>query len=76
MSERADDNEAMFQVLVNDEGQHSLWSEFSPVPQGWTRVFGPEKRSACLEYVGQNWTDMRPRSLVAAMEAAAAQQTH
>jgi MbtH protein len=57
-------------VLVNDEGQHSLWPEFAEIPAGWTRVFGPGSRQDALEYVEQNWTDMRPASLVRAMAAA------
>jgi MbtH protein len=63
-----DDQEATFAVLVNDEGQHSLWLDFATVPAGWQVAFGPAERQACLDYVTANWTDMRPRSLVEAME--------
>lgn len=66
----AEDGE--FQVLVNDEEQHSLWPTFAPVPDGWRAVFGPDGRAACLAYVEENWTDMRPRSLREAMAADAA----
>ncbi len=38
-------------------------------PAGWRVVFGEESRAACVEYVEQNWTDMRPKSLRDAMEA-------
>jgi MbtH protein len=55
-------------VLVNHEGQHSLWPEFAEVPAGWTIHHGPDTRDACLAYVEENWTDMRPKSLIAAME--------
>jgi MbtH protein len=65
-----EDDEADYLVLVNDEGQHSLWPAFAEVPAGWNQVFGPALRPASLEYVEQNWTDMRPNSLVTAMEAA------
>lgn len=61
-----DDEDGTFQVLVNDEEQHSLWPVFKPVPEGWTVAFGGDAgttRQACLEYVEQHWTDMRPRSL-------------
>ncbi|GAA2661132.1 MULTISPECIES: MbtH family protein [Nonomuraea] len=67
-----DDPEGRFLVLVNDEGQHSLWPSFAEVPAGWQTVFGEEARDACLEYVERNWTDLRPRSLVEAMEAGGA----
>jgi MbtH protein len=57
-------------VLVNDENQHSLWPSFAEVPAGWTVAHGPESRQSCLDYVERNWTDMRPKSLIEAMEAA------
>ncbi|QRK93573.1 MbtH family protein [Saccharopolyspora erythraea] len=58
-----EDPEGRYLVLRNDEDQHSLWPAFVEVPQGWTQVFGPEGREACVDYVEQNWTDLRPRSL-------------
>ncbi|MFD4636959.1 MbtH family protein [Lentzea sp. NPDC058436] len=64
-----DESHGEFHVLVNDEGQHSLWPVFAEVPQGWTVVLANESRKACVDYVETNWTDMRPASLVAAMNA-------
>ena len=58
-----EDTESEYLVLVNDEDQHSLWPVFAEVPTGWRTVFGPGGRTAALEYVESNWTDMRPRSL-------------
>ncbi|MCE0766773.1 MbtH family protein [Pseudonocardia kujensis] len=58
-----DDAEGVFRVLVNDEEQHSLWPDFAEIPSGWRSVFGPDGREACLAYVEENWTDLRPRSL-------------
>ncbi|WP_103341354.1 MbtH family protein [Amycolatopsis sp. CA-126428] len=63
-----DDPDGEFVALVNDEGQYSLWPTFSPVPAGWTTDFGPDRRDACLAHIERTWTDMRPRSLVLAME--------
>ncbi|MEJ8672958.1 MbtH family protein [Streptomyces sp. MS1.AVA.1] len=63
-----EDNEARFQVLVNDEGQHSLWPVFAEVPDGWTVAHPNDTRQACLAYVDKAWTDMRPRSLAKAMD--------
>ncbi|MGH3244512.1 MAG: MbtH family protein [Spirillospora sp.] len=65
-----DDPEGRFLVLVNDEGQHSLWPSFADVPAGWTIAFGEDSREACLRYVEENWTDLRPRSLAEAMDTA------
>ncbi|MBX6389089.1 MAG: MbtH family protein [Frankia sp.] len=67
-----DDPDGTFLVLVNDEGQHSLWPSFAQVPAGWTQVFGPSSRQEALDYVEANWTDLRPRSLVEAMGEAGA----
>lgn len=68
MTNPFEDETAIFHVLVNDEGQHSLWPAFVPVPDGWTVRLGSESRSACLDYINQNWTDMRPNSLIEAMD--------
>ena len=62
--ERAD---IRYFVLVNDEGQHSLWPETVEVPAGWRTVFGAEMRDACLSHIEQSWTDIRPASLVERM---------
>ncbi|WP_276599397.1 cytochrome P450 [Nannocystis sp. SCPEA4] len=54
-----------FSVLVNDEGQHSLWPSSVDVPAGWSVVHGPDTRDGARRWVDEHWTDMRPRSLVA-----------
>ncbi len=48
-------------VLVNDEGQHSLWPDDIDVPEGWQTVHRGTQ-AGCLEHIAQQWTDMRPRS--------------
>ncbi|WP_326741380.1 MbtH family protein [Streptomyces sp. NBC_01732] len=63
-----DDPEGRFLVLVNDEGQHSLWPSFAEVPGGWTIAFDENGREACLDYIETQWTDLRPRSLAAATD--------
>lgn len=65
-----DDETGRFLVLLNDEEQYSLWPAFAEVPEGWRIVFGEDSRTACVEYVDQNWSDMRPKSLREAMAAA------
>jgi len=52
-----------FVVLINDEGQHSLWPVSAATPVGWTVVHGADNRQSCLEFIDRAWTDMRPRSL-------------
>ncbi|AKS31976.1 MbtH family protein [Mycolicibacterium goodii] len=58
-----DDDNGSFFVLINDEEQHSLWPSFADVPAGWQVVFGEASRADCLEFIEQNWTDIRPKSL-------------
>lgn len=71
MTNPFDDESGVFLVLVNDEGQHSLWPRFADVPAGWTAAFGPDSRAACLAHIETNWTDLRPKSLIAATEGPA-----
>ena len=58
-----DDDSVSFLVLVNDEEQHSLWPIFAKIPAGWRAAFGEADRAACLDYIEEHWTDIRPRSL-------------
>jgi MbtH protein len=62
-----DDDNGTYLVLANAENQHSLWPAAIAVPEGWTVVHDSDTRNACVEYVEEHWTDMRPASLVAAM---------
>nr|QVT76740.1 MbtH family protein [Streptomyces sp.] len=68
MTNPFDDPDATYLVLVNDEGQHSLWPAFAEVPAGWTIAHEQDTRQACLDHIEANWTDMRPKSLIEAME--------
>src|ERR1043165_4552398 len=67
-----EDPDARYLVLINDEGQHSLWPVFADVPDGWKVIFGEDGRQECLDFIEKNWTDMRPNSLIRQMEADAA----
>ena len=58
-----DDPDGVFSVLVNDEGQYSLWPAFAEVPEGWQVELSDASQAAALEYVNEHWTDMRPKSL-------------
>jgi MbtH protein len=62
-----DDPEGRYLVLINDEGQHSLWPTFADVPSGWTVALPETDRQSALTYIEQNWIDLRPRSLIEAM---------
>jgi MbtH protein len=68
MSNPFEDDDGTYLVLVNDEGQYSLWPSFAEIPAGWTVAKSEDTRQPCLDYINETWTDMRPRSLVEAME--------
>ncbi|MEU6370191.1 MbtH family protein [Streptomyces sp. NPDC046931] len=61
--------EGKFLVLLNEEEQYSLWPGFIEVPEGWRVVLDETDRQACLDFIEENWTDMRPKSLRDAMDA-------
>ncbi|MFH9295127.1 MbtH family protein [Streptomyces sp. NPDC017520] len=69
MTNPFEDEDGAYLVLVNDEGQHSLWPAFAEVPGGWTVAHPQDSRQACLDYVERNWTDLRPKSLIESMAA-------
>ncbi len=67
-----ENDEAAYFVLVNEENQHSIWPAFAEIPAGWKIVHGEGDRQGCLDYINNNWTDMRPKSLADAMDSASA----
>ena len=56
------DSRGVFVVLINDQGQYSLWPTAAEIPAGWSIACEQNSRNACIEYISKNWTDMRPRS--------------
>lgn len=64
MTNPFEDENGTYQVLVNDENQHSLWPTWIDVPAGWSVVFGEETRQKCLSYIEDHWTNIRPASLI------------
>ncbi len=70
-----EDDEGQFLVLVNNEGQYSLWPASADRPPGWKRVFGSDGREPCLTFIEREWTDMRPWSLRDFMDEAPVRRT-
>lgn len=64
MTNPFDRQDGTFHVLINDEGQYSLWPAFLDIPPGWSAALESGSRQSCLDYVDSHWTDMRPKSLV------------
>jgi MbtH protein len=67
MSNPFDNQEGRFVVLINDEGEHSLWPTFIAVPSGWSVILPECDREICLGYIRQHWVDMRPASLITSL---------
>ena len=57
------DDNINYQVLVNSEGQYSLWPADKEVPAGWEPDGTVGTKEECTAHVDEVWTDMRPRSL-------------
>jgi MbtH protein len=60
-----DDREdtTLYKVVVNDEEQYSIWPAERDNPLGWRDAGFSGLKEACLNYIKEVWTDMRPRSL-------------
>ncbi len=57
------DEPIIYRVVVNHEEQYSIWPDFKEVPAGWRDVGYSGTKDACLNYINEAWTDMRPTSL-------------
>jgi MbtH protein len=58
---------AAHRVVVNHEGQYSLWFADRELPAGWRDAGKGGSKEECLAYIEEVWTDMRPLSLRRAM---------
>ena len=63
-----DDENAVFNVVVNEEEQYSIWPVDRDLPLGWKTVAKTGTKKECLDYIEEVWTDMRPLSLRKKME--------
>jgi len=68
MADEDDDRE--YRVVVNDEGQYSIWLAYKDIPAGWRDVGVVGPKAVCLSHIETVWTDMRPLSLQRRMAAA------
>jgi MbtH protein len=62
-----DHPETRFDVVVNDEGQYSIWPDYKDIPPGWQKADMHGTKEACLAYIEETWKDLRPLSLQRAM---------
>jgi MbtH protein len=52
----------LYDVVVNDEDQYSIWHSGAGLPAGWRREGTTGSEAACLKHIDRIWTDLRPRS--------------
>jgi MbtH protein len=52
-----------YMVVVNHEEQYSIWPARREIPAGWKQVGKKGTKQDCLNWIKQNWTDMRPLSI-------------
>jgi MbtH protein len=65
------DENTEFLVVINDEGQYSIWPSYKKVPAGWHLEGMRGNKAACLAHIDEVWTDMRPLSLRRALAESA-----
>jgi len=58
----------IYNVVVNDEEQYSIWPAYKQNVAGWKSVGKNGPKAECLAYIKEVWTDMRPLSLRRKME--------
>ena len=63
MSTQTTQVEQQFDVVVNHEEQYSIWPSDKDLPLGWSKAGTQGSKQACLDYIKEVWTDMRPLSL-------------
>ncbi|GAA4563115.1 MbtH family NRPS accessory protein [Planotetraspora kaengkrachanensis] len=47
-------------VVVNRDGQYSVWPSETDLPSGWAAEGPAGSRQECLDRIDTIWTDMRP----------------
>lgn len=62
--------EKNYLVVINYEQQYSIWPAAKPLPAGWSAVGDAKAYDECVQQIEQQWSDIRPRSLREANNAA------
>jgi MbtH protein len=58
-----DEDVRIYQVVINHEEQYSIWFADRELPAGWGATGPRGRKSECLAYIAEVWTDMRPLSV-------------
>ncbi len=70
MSMQENQTDALFDVVVNQEQQYSIWACGKAMPLGWVKAGKQGQKQECLDFIKEVWTDMRPLSLRNQMQSA------
>jgi uncharacterized protein YbdZ (MbtH family) len=62
------EDQTIYQVVLNDEEQYSIWPADRDLPAGWRPDGTTGHKAECLAHIDEVWTDMRPLSLRRYME--------
>jgi MbtH protein len=62
------EDNTIYKVVVNDEGQYSIWPADRENALGWKDAGKQGTKPECLAYIEEVWTDDRPLSLRKKME--------
>jgi len=52
-----------YRVVMNDEGQYSIWPVGRENAPGWRDAGFTGGKGECLAHIQEVWTDLRPRSV-------------
>jgi MbtH protein len=63
MTVNNEEDKILYSVVINHEGQYSIWPTGKEMPGGWQKQGKDGSKSECLEYINKVWTDIRPRSI-------------
>ncbi|MCG6863493.1 MAG: MbtH family NRPS accessory protein [Chromatiaceae bacterium] len=63
MASEENTNGKRYKVVLNAEGQFSIWLADRDVPLGWESEGTVGTKQECWERISKQWTDMRPLSL-------------
>ena len=63
MSMEMQPEEGIYEVVINDEEQHSIWAAEKAVPPGWRKLGVHGSKESCLAHIKEVWNDIRPFSL-------------
>ncbi len=63
MNRNDQEDNTIYQVVVNHEEQYSIWPADRENARGWTNAGKSGTKEECLAFIKEVWTDMRPLSL-------------